>query len=100
MAKRKVTPPVEQVEPQSAEVELEIGTKLDEVQVVEAPVEVQAPAKISRPRLGVGKFVMNLIKTQPELTNSQLLDEVKKEFGDQVKTTKACIAWYKTASKK
>jgi len=59
-----------------------------------------ATAKVSRPRLGVGKFVMNLINTQPELTNSQLLDEVKKEFGDEVKTTKACIAWYKTASKK
>jgi hypothetical protein len=100
MAKRKVTPPVEQVETQSAEVELEIGTKLDEVQVVEAPVEVQAPAKTPRFCLGVGKFVMNLIKTQPELTNTQLLDEVKKKFGDQVKTTKACIAWYKTASKK
>jgi len=69
-----------------------------QVETVEAPVE--APKVEKKARLGVGKFVMNLIQTQPTLTNQQLLEEVYKEFGDKVKTTKACIAWYKTASKK
>ena len=72
-----------------------------EAQQVEAPVEtVEAPKVEKKARLGVGKFVMNLIKAQPELTNQQLLDAVHAEFGDKVKTSKACIAWYKTASKK
>ena len=62
--------------------------------------EMQAIIVEKKARYGVGKFVMNLIKTQPTLTNQQLLEEVYKEFGDKVKTTKACIAWYKTASKK
>jgi hypothetical protein len=71
------------------------------VEVAQPPVEiVEAPKVEKKARLGVGKFVMNLIKTQPELTNQQLLDAVHAEFGDKVKTTKACIAWYKTASKK
>ena len=87
MSKRKVQPQVE-------EFHAVVEVAQPQVETVEAqPIEKKA-------RLGVGKFVMNLIKTQPELTNQQLLDAVVAEFGDKVKTTKACIAWYKTASKK
>jgi hypothetical protein len=76
-----------------------LGAPAELIKAVEAQ-QVEAPKVEKKARLGVGKFVMNLIKTQPELTNQQLLEEVYKEFGDKVKTTKACIAWYKTASKK
>lgn len=84
--------------PQVEEFHAVVEVAQPQVETVEAPVE--APQVEKKARLGVGKFVMNLIKTQPELTNQQLLDAVYAEFGDKVKTTKACIAWYKTASKK
>jgi hypothetical protein len=89
--------PVELESKFASEIAQELGAPAE---TVEALQQVEAPKVEKKARLGVGKFVMNLIQTQPTLTNQQLLEEVYKEFGDKVKTTKACIAWYKTASKK
>ena len=98
-ANRKPQVVVEYAQPAPSEMLEALGAPAELIEAVEAQ-QVEAPKVEKKARLGVGKFVMNLIQTQPTLTNQQLLDAVHAEFGDKVKTTKACIAWYKTASKK
>ena len=66
----------------------------------EAVADPRRPAHIfntkSKPSLGVGKFVMNLLDTNPKLTTIELLEAVYDNFPEgSIKTTKACISWYK-----
>ena len=71
-----------------------------EVITKEAESNTRRPAHIfntkSKPSLGVGKFVMNLLDTNPKLTTIELLEAVYDHFPEgSIKTTKACISWYK-----
>ena len=71
-----------------------------EVITKEAVADPRRPAHIfntkAKPSLGVGKFVMNLLDTNPKLTTIDLLEAVYDHFPEgSVKTTKACISWYK-----
>lgn len=70
-------------------------TKIKDEVVEVKVVEVTGP----NARPGIGKFIVDKIMNQPELTNQQILDEVKAKF-ESAKTTMACVAWYKTKLRK
>ena len=50
-------------------------------------------------RVSIGQTAIKIILDQPELSNQQVLDEVKKLF-PSAQTTMACIAWYKSKLRK
>ena len=92
---KKQTSPVEQVEPQVEAVEPQVEEFHAVVEVAKAPRKA-----VKTKRTGVGAFVVDTIKSNIEnkvaMTNDEILKLVHEKFGDEVKTTKACIAWYQT----
>ena len=49
--------------------------------------------------MSIGKFAQSLILTNPELTNTQILEKVLEVY-PTAKTSMACIAWYKSDMRK
>lgn len=49
--------------------------------------------------MSIGKFTQSLILTNPELTNTQILEKVLEVY-PTAKTSMACIAWYKSDMRK
>ena len=49
--------------------------------------------------MNIGKFARSLIVSFPDMTNTDVLENVKKKF-PAAKTTMACIAWYKSDLRK
>ena len=68
-------------------------SQVEEVKVEEVKVE-EVKARIS-----IGSTAIQLILTQPDWTNQQILEEVKKLF-PSAQTSMACIAWYKSKLRK
>ena len=64
-----------------------------------AQVEQVEQVEQVKARVSIGQTAISIILTQPELTNQQVLDEVKKRF-PSAQTTMACIAWYKSKLRK
>ena len=65
------------------------------VQAVESTqVEVQAEV-VKAPKIGIGSTIIDLILANPEMTNLQILAEIKAKF-ESAQTSYACIAWYKS----
>ena len=50
-------------------------------------------------RVSIGSTAIQLILTNPDWSNQQVLEEVKKLF-PTAQTTMACIAWYKSKLRK
>lgn len=50
-------------------------------------------------KVGIGSTIIELILSNPELTNQQILDKVKAQF-ESAQTSYACIAWYKSKLRK
>ena len=49
--------------------------------------------------LTIGKFAQGLILDNPEMTNSEILENIQVAF-PAAKTSMACIAWYKSDLRK
>lgn len=66
--------------------------------VVSTPV-VEA-AKVEKvKKVGIGSTIIDLILTNPELSNKDILDKVLGQF-KEAQTSMACIAWYKSKLRK
>ena len=50
-------------------------------------------------RISIGSTAIQLILTNPDWSNQQILEEVKKLF-PSAQTSMACIAWYKSKLRK
>lgn len=59
----------------------------------------EVKAEEVKTRVSIGSTAIKIILEQPELSNQQVLDEVKKAF-PSAQTTMACIAWYKSKLRK
>ena len=46
-------------------------------------------------KVGIGSTIIELILSNPEMTNLQILEKVKETF-EKAQTSYACIAWYKS----
>ena len=68
-------------------------TKSTTSQVEEVKVE-EVKARVS-----IGSTAIQLVLTNPDWSNQQVLEEVKKLF-PSAQTTMACIAWYKSKLRK
>ena len=66
---------------------------------VAATVEQVEQVEQVKVRVSIGQTAISIILAQPELTNQQVLDEVKQRF-PSAQTTMACIAWYKSKLRK
>ena len=69
-----------------------VAATVEQVEQVEQAEQVKV-------RVSIGQTAISIILAQPELTNQQVLDEVKKLF-PTAQTTMACIAWYKSKLRK
>jgi hypothetical protein len=49
--------------------------------------------------MSIGKYAQSLILNNLEMSNTQILEEVKKMY-PSAKTSMACIAWYKSDLRK
>lgn len=68
--------------------------------VANMPAEQLLPvveAKVKK--VGIGSTIIEMILAHPEMTNQQILDEVKTKF-ETAETSYACIAWYKSKLRK
>ncbi len=80
----------------------ELAEAMETVEAAQPQEAAAAPTRkaVKTKRTGVGAFVVETIKANIEnkvaMTNDQILQMVKDKFGDEVKTTKACIAWYQS----
>jgi hypothetical protein len=50
-------------------------------------------------KVGIGSTIIELILANPEMTNLQILEQVKATF-EKAETSYACIAWYKSKLRK
>ena len=50
-------------------------------------------------KVGIGSTIIELILANPEMTNLQILEQVKSTF-EKAETSYACIAWYKSKLRK
>ena len=50
-------------------------------------------------KVGIGSTIIELILSNPEMTNLQILEKVKETF-EKAQTSYACIAWYKSKLRK
>lgn len=69
-----------------------------EVKAEEVKAE-EVKAEVKTPKVGIGSTIVEMILKNPEMTNEQILAEVKAKF-EKAQTSYACIAWYKSKLRK
>jgi hypothetical protein len=73
-----------------------MAQKKSVVQAVETTPVVEA---VKVKKVGIGSTIIELILSNPEMTNLQILEAVKAKF-EKAETSYACIAWYKSKLRK
>jgi hypothetical protein len=63
------------------------------------PVAEVKAEEVKVKKVGIGSTIIELILTNPTMTNEQILAEVKVRF-EKAQTSYACIAWYKSKLRK
>ena len=67
--------------------------------VAQLPMQEEVKVEEVKARISIGSTAIQLILTNPDWSNQQILEEVKKLF-PSAQTSMACIAWYKSKLRK